>query len=555
MDFFDSDMKDYFNRQSQEDIPEGYDWDDMKEPIFHKMGTAQQTAARSRSWFRKFWLVAPLFAILCLATYFLSQKSSPLDVNDPADGLLSEPVSPELPLMESSLMEKITLEQPKEKIVADNRKDKVAQATTAQTTTTKASVKEVNQTGVTSKATSSPTTTAIEKAATQSMSLAPRRMAETTTRSLTSGTRQPSTAQLETTQSNIATNTTPEESVPQSTTFSEQQTTTEKPTQQPLESLPNKGERPLVVEPTKADGSTLPKVGWPQETETTPSEESPSLANEPVLRNIPTPVPSLSEDTVDSPQPKTEAATSTLPTESLSTKAKAQISLLLIGGANSWTMPYEGDNPYADLKRETTTPGLGWQVSSGIRWKGRKGFYLQGRLTLNKLENRFQHSLERDTLVLVENAHVSTHTHGINSVRREIYRDTTIIGSFHRSVEQYNYSRLLSFELSGGKEWEAGRWRITTGAGLAFSHLHMKEGKDLDRSGRIYDYDQSSARLKRTHLSLHAGIGVFYQLSNKLSAGVQSSVLQSLNNWSEEDGVDLKPRINNLGIGLRYRLR
>ncbi|MEO1628175.1 MAG: hypothetical protein AAFV25_23705, partial [Bacteroidota bacterium] len=111
-----------------------------------------------------------------------------------------------------------------------------------------------------------------------------------------------------------------------------------------------------------------------------------------------------------------------------------------------------------------------------------------------------------------------------------------------------------SFRLGAGKEWLVNRWLINTDVGLGYHLIRAGNGRSVNVGERLMTYNEDNSIYQKSSWSVSGGLGIYHQLTERWSLGIQSRFSTHIRNWSREEDVSTKVRIGHLGMGLRYQL-
>lgn len=237
--------------------------------------------------------------------------------------------------------------------------------------------------------------------------------------------------------------------------------------------------------------------------------------------------------------------------KSPSRKDKSRI--FLLGGTSVWGMGYGSNKPERHAFENTTV-----SFHAGLSYARtlKNNFTLNFGLQMLQLESRFElnQDLNNYKITLIDTIlefRVNTLTGETQTVRG----DVELNAPAKRMVRHYNTVRLYQIPFAVGRTWSSEKWQSDVMLGGAVSVFSENSGRTLYQ-GEILDYDGTSSSLVSTQGKLQAMLTgrLTYLLTKNIGITTGIQFQKSLNNWSREPNIQMRPNSLNLELGLKYSL-
>jgi len=124
--------------------------------------------------------------------------------------------------------------------------------------------------------------------------------------------------------------------------------------------------------------------------------------------------------------------------------------------------------------------------------------------------------------------------------------------TIYRKLQNLNRISGFSIPVNIGYQHQYNKWQVNAEAGLTIHVFSFGKGKTL-YDGEIVAYNGKIPGLQiYPKIGLNGRIGVSYNLTPQIQAGLNVSMNQYLINWTDDNALSLKPRIFGIGLGLEY---
>lgn len=227
--------------------------------------------------------------------------------------------------------------------------------------------------------------------------------------------------------------------------------------------------------------------------------------------------------------------------------------LWFTGGASWWREGYSSTKPERAAFEQTIVSHQG-QFSyvkplkhNLILLTGLQYQKLESRLNWNTLIPNFEVTLE-DTIVQIQR-------NAITGEVNEIRGDVTLEVTANRQVQHYNSFSVLQVPFGMGKTWEGSSLQAHLLVGGVANISFSDKGRTLYQT-ELIEYNSPSADFWTDNFKFGAILsgGLSYRITEKFGLISLFQYQHSLSNWSQEQGIVMRPRILNVSVGVKYSL-
>lgn len=180
-------------------------------------------------------------------------------------------------------------------------------------------------------------------------------------------------------------------------------------------------------------------------------------------------------------------------------------------------------------------------------------------LQYQQLETQLQWSqrIEDYTTVTLQDTIVEIQVSSLTGNASEVRGDVEVSVGATRNIRHYNQYRILQIPLTLGKSWVFGkRWQAGLSVGSAVNVLSQNKGRYIYQGG-LREMDGPATELIDNRWSIQGLVmgRVGYQINSRLGVMIEAQYQKSLTNWSNDLGLNMRPEVLNLGIGVFHTLR
>lgn len=180
-------------------------------------------------------------------------------------------------------------------------------------------------------------------------------------------------------------------------------------------------------------------------------------------------------------------------------------------------------------------------------------------LQYQQLETQLQWSqrIEDYTTVTLQDTIVEIQVSSLTGNASEVRGDVEVSVGATRNIRHYNQYRILQIPLALGKSWVFGkRWQAGLSVGSAVNVLSQNKGRYIYQGG-LREMDGPATALIDNRWGIQGLVmgRVGYQINPRLGVMIEAQYQKSLTNWSNDLGLNMRPEVLNLGIGVFHTLR
>ncbi len=274
---------------------------------------------------------------------------------------------------------------------------------------------------------------------------------------------------------------------------------------------------------------------------------------------IPAPIAALPNLATLDFAPQSTAAETLLPVAAI-TEAEASLiptrQLSLHSGVSQWDPGYGEDLP-ENANYEQSILSYYTQLSYTHRFGN--NYTLTAGLQYQQLETQLQWSqrIEDYTTVTLQDTIVEIQVSSLTGNSSEVRRDVEVSVGATRNIRHYNQYRILQIPLAIGKSWTFGkRWQAGLSVGSAVNVLSQNKGRYIYQGG-LQEMDGPDTELIDNRWGIHGLVmgRVGFQMTPHIGVMMEAQYQKSLTNWSNDLGLNMRPEVLNLGIGVFHTLR
>ena len=184
----------------------------------------------------------------------------------------------------------------------------------------------------------------------------------------------------------------------------------------------------------------------------------------------------------------------------------------------------------------------------------RKGKFVQLHV---ELESRLDWSDNIDDYrVTLEDVVIETKTNALTGETEEVRGDVEVDVEAERRVRHHNRHTLIQLPLGVGMQHQFGalNWFIQTGASVnIWGH---STGRIL-QPDNVYNYDGTSNKFYQNSWAINGFVetGLGLPLNHAWNLNAAIGYQKAWSNWSLENGVQMRPQIFSLQLGLAYQIK
>ena len=227
---------------------------------------------------------------------------------------------------------------------------------------------------------------------------------------------------------------------------------------------------------------------------------------------------------------------------------RKDISLSIGGGINLWSNTSSQLNTAFDKSSNiignTASVHLQYPLSSkfglsiGLNSKALRTKYEN---TNSTLENRF-----------LEDAFIGHSVNPASGIQSEVHRDTFVVDTITQYVVHHNAFRTISLPLIVNYTLQSIGWKIGIGLGPSFEFLVNYEGK-YSNENDILDFDQAANQFdQKFGISLKSNVFIEKQIVNNWSIGTNVSFSKGLSDFSSSEQFSLQTNVLSNEIYVKY---
>ena len=234
--------------------------------------------------------------------------------------------------------------------------------------------------------------------------------------------------------------------------------------------------------------------------------------------------------------------------------ATPQSNHLLIGsGATIWDMGYGNIDPErAMFEKELVS----FNTQLLYQHQLKRDYFVYIGMQYQQLESRLNWSTTiEDYQITLEDTIASIEQNIITGQQQLVRGNVNLDVSAQRNVQHYNRIQLYQLPIAIGKTWRGQKLQFGLFAGSVFNLYTQNTGRTIFQQ-QLMDYAGQETVLLKNQWKIHALLGstLVYEFNSKWGIATSIQAQKSIQNWSREQHVDMRPTLLIGSIGLSYRL-
>ncbi len=226
--------------------------------------------------------------------------------------------------------------------------------------------------------------------------------------------------------------------------------------------------------------------------------------------------------------------------------------LSLLGGVSFWNMGFGQEKPDRQPYEQTH---ISFHSQLNYLHTLKKNFTLLVGLQYVQLEHQFDWTTSiEDYKITLKDTILEVQTNSLTGQQTPVYGDVELETTATRTVRHHNRVRLVQVPVAIGKTWTIKNWQADLLIGGAVNVLTQNTGRTLYQ-GTLQEYDGRSTDLLENQWNIHGLLmgRLGYNFNDHFGITTGFQVQKSLNNWSAEQHIKMRPAILSWEMGVSYR--
>lgn len=224
----------------------------------------------------------------------------------------------------------------------------------------------------------------------------------------------------------------------------------------------------------------------------------------------------------------------------------------LTSGITFWDMGYGKNKPD---RNEFENTRLSYHAGLNYIHTLKNNYIFSVGFQYQQLENRFFQSSIEEEIITLSDTIVEIRTNVLTGESTNIYGDVDLLTEVEYLVRHYNRTNLYQIPFAVGKTWSKNRWQADILLGGSVNVFTTNKGRTF-YDGELEFYNGSNTGFISNQWAFNAmARGQFtYYINNQLGLTSGFQIQKSVTNWSQENGVKMRPQWMGLELGLSMKL-
>ena len=223
-------------------------------------------------------------------------------------------------------------------------------------------------------------------------------------------------------------------------------------------------------------------------------------------------------------------------------------------GISTWDFGYGSTDP---IRKEYEKSRLSFTAQVNYQHFIHKRYFLITGLVYQQLESRLDWSDNIDDYrVALEGVVIGTKTNALTGETEEVRGDVEVGVEAERIVRHHNRHTLIQLPLGMGMQHQFGalNWFIQTGASV---NIRGHSTGRILQPDNVYNYDGTSNKFYQNSWAINGFVetGLGLPLNHAWNLNAAIGYQKAWSNWSLENGVQMRPQIFSLQLGLAYQIK